>query len=104
MTNKPKTEQEIRNELKLKKRKEFLEKCNEALKPLIDEYSMQLVPVIQNFSSEYKVHYEATFAVQEFTKEEVKVQKGNVDKTDASLDTKSETNEGADSDNQTPTK
>jgi hypothetical protein len=94
---KNKTEQQLRDDLLAKKRKEFLEKCNEVLQPIFDEYSMRLVPVIYNNSTEYKVHYEAGFAVQSFTKEEIKVQKGN-----ETLDTKPETNERADSDNQAP--
>lgn len=92
-----KTEQELRAELDLKAREVFLKECNAALEPIFDKHLMQLVPVINNHSNQHKVHYEAAFAVQRFTKEEVKVQKGN-----ASLDTKPEANEQSDSNNKTP--
>jgi len=74
---KNKTEQELRAELDTKARQEFLIECNAALQPIFDKHMMQLVPVINNHSSQHKVHYEAAFAVQRFTKEEIKVQKGN---------------------------
>jgi hypothetical protein len=99
---KNKTEQQLRDDLLAKKRKEFLEKCNEVLQPIFNEYSMRLVPVIYNNSTEYKVHYESGFAVQSFTKEEIKVQKGNANETNETLDTQPETNERTDSDNQAP--
>ena len=94
---KNKTEQELRVELEMKARQTFLAECNEALQPIFDKHMMQLVPVINNYSNQHKVHYEAAFAVQRFTKEEVKVQKGN-----ATLGTQPETIEQSDSNNQTP--
>ena len=94
---KNKTEQELRVELEMKARQTFLAECNEALQPIFDKHMMQLVPVINNHSSQHKVHYEAAFAVQKFTREEIKVQKGN-----ASLDTEPEADIKSDSDNQTP--
>jgi len=94
---KNKTEQELRVELEQKKQADFLKEYSEAIQPIIDKYSMAVIPVVRNLSTEYKVHYEAAFAVQKFTKEEVRVQKGN-----ETLDTQPETDKGTDSDNQTP--
>jgi hypothetical protein len=94
---KNKTEQELRVDLEKKKQADFLKEYSEAIQPIIDKYSMAVIPVVRNMSTEYKVHYEAAFAVQKFTKEEVKVQKGN-----ETLDTQPETDKGTDSDNQTP--
>ena len=94
---KNKTKEELTAELKKKKQTDFLKEYSDAVQPVIDKYSMAVVPVVRNMSTEYKVHYEASFAVQAFTKEEVKVQKGN-----ETLDTKPETNDGADSNDKTP--
>ena len=93
---KNKTKEELTLELKQKKQEQFLKEYSDAIQPIIDKYSMAVVPVVRNMSTEYKVHYEASFAVQAFTKEEVKVQKGN-----EALDTEPETNDGTDSNDKT---
>lgn len=94
--SKNKSEQELREETKKNQQKAFLEEYGDAIKPVVEKYSMQVVPVVRNLSTEFKVHYEAAFAVQKFTKEEVTVQKAN-----ETLDTQSEAESGTDNDNQT---
>ena len=95
---KNKTKDEIRADFEKEARKKFLDECNDALQPIFDKHSMRLVPVVNNFSTEYKFHLEAGFAVQRFTKEEVKVQKGN-----ETLASESKADERADSDSEAPT-
>ena len=90
-----KSKEELTLELKKKKQADFLKEYSDAVQPIIDKYSMAVVPVVRDLSNEYKVHYEPAFAVQAFTKEEVKVQKA-----DETLDTEPETNNGTDSNNQ----
>ena len=90
-----KSKEDLTLKLKKKKQDDFLKEYSDAVQPIIDKYSMAVVPVVRNLSTEFKVHYEASFAVQAFTKEEVKVQKQN-----ETLDTKPETNNGTDSNDQ----
>lgn len=67
----------------------FLKEYEEATTPIIKKHSMRLIPRVINLSNEIKVHYEAAFAVQRFTHEEIKVQKAN-----ETLDTKPEVDNG----------
>lgn len=91
-----KTEQELIRDLKKKKMQDFLKEVDEAMKPIQDKYSMRLIPRVLNLSDEYKVHYEAAFAVQEFKKEEIKLMPKKPDET---LDAKPETHQGTDTNN-----
>lgn len=94
--SKNKSETELRDKVKMNQQKAFLEEYGEAIKPVVEKYSMQVVPVVRNLSTEFKVHYEAAFAVQKFTKEEVTVQKA-----DETLDTQSEAEPGTDNNDKT---
>ena len=49
----------------------FLTEFEALTKPLYDKHLMRIIPRVVNLSTEVKVHYEAAFAVQRFTKEEV---------------------------------
>jgi len=49
----------------------FLTEFEELTKPLYDKHLMRIIPRVVNLSTEVKVHYEAAFAVQKFTKENV---------------------------------
>jgi len=65
-----KTQGQVQKEAEAKT-EAFLKEFEELTKPLYEKHMMRIIPRVVNLSSEIKVHYEAAFAVQRFTKEEV---------------------------------